>query len=344
MIAGLQGVDLLLSAVAFVASAGLSELTRRYALSRSLLDVPNERSSHSVPTPRGGGLAIVLVVVAGLGVLVMTGRVGLRPAVALGGGGVLVAMVGWLDDCRGVSTGRRLMAHVAAAAWAVAWLDGMPHLTVGMGTVHLAGAGAILAVLGVVWATNLYNFMDGIDGLAAAEAVVVGLMGALLLGWRDSSLAPVALLLVGAAGGFLIWNWPPARLFMGDVGSGFLGFLFGGLAVAGEKENTLPALVWLLLLGPFFVDATVTLLRRMIRGERWYAAHRTHAYQRAVQAGWSHRRVSVAIVAISSALGLISFMVVRHPALLGPGLVVSAVWLGALYLAVERWRPMHRLE
>lgn len=340
MIAELAGMALGLGVTAFLASAGLSGLARRYAQAHALLDVPNERSSHSVPTPRGGGLAIALVVLAGLVLLALVGRVGPRLALALGGGGALVAAAGWEDDRHGLPISARLMVHVAAAVWTVAWLGGMPLLTVGTGAVHLGFGGALLAVLGVAWLTNLYNFMDGIDGLAAAEAVTVGLVGTLLLAPREPSLALVAVLLLAAAAGFLVWNWSPARLFMGDVGSGFLGFFFGGLAVASENVHALPALLWLVLLGPFFVDATVTLLRRMARGERWLAGHRSHAYQRAVQAGWSHQRVTGAVIALSAALGLLGSLVMRNPALLGPVLAAAALGLGALYLVVERLRPI----
>jgi len=340
MINGLGQRDLLLATGAFLVSAGLSALVARYAVARSLLDVPNERSSHSVPTPRGGGLAIVLVVMIGLAVLAATGELALRSAVAFAGGGALVAAVGWLDDRRGLPADVRLMAHLTAAVWAVGWLDGLPKLTVGAGAWQLGPPGAFLAVLGVVWATNLYNFMDGIDGLAAAEAVTVGLIGALLLGPREPGLAAVALLLAAGSAGFLPWNWPPARMFMGDVGSGFLGYLFGVLAVASENADALPALLWLLLLGPFFLDATVTLLRRLARGERVYHAHRTHAYQRAVQAGWSHRRVTMTVIELNLVLGLVGFLVVRNPTLLGGMLAATALALGLLYGAVERRRPM----
>jgi Fuc2NAc and GlcNAc transferase len=329
-----------LGVTAFLASAGLSGLARRYAQAHGLLDLPNERSSHSVPTPRGGGLAIAAVVLAGLVSLALAGRVGPRLALALGGGGALVAVVGWEDDRRGLSVSVRLMAHVAAAVWTVAWLRGMPALTLGAGAVHLGVGGALLAVLGVVWLTNLYNFMDGIDGLAAAEAVTVGLLGALLLAPREPSLALVALLLAAAAAGFLVWNWSPARLFMGDVGSGFLGFFFGGLAVASENVHALPALLWLVLLGPFFVDATVTLLRRMARGERWAEGHRSHAYQRAAQAGWSHRRVTGAVIGLSAGLGFLGSRVMGNPALLGPVVAAAALGLGVLYLMIERLRPV----
>lgn len=340
MIPGLGGVAMVLGSTAFLASVGLAGLVRRYALARALLDIPNERSSHSAPTPRGGGLAIVVVVLVGLVALALAGWVGPRVAAALTGGGGMVAAVGWLDDRRGVSAAGRLTVHAAAAAWTVAWLRGLPDLTVGAGSVHLGPAGSLLAVLAIAWATNLYNFMDGIDGLAAAEAVIVGLVATLLLSTREPSLALVAILVLAAAAGFLFWNWPPARLFMGDVGSGFLGFLFGALAVASENARALPALLWLVLLGPFFVDATLTLLRRMVRGERWLTAHRSHAYQRAVQAGWSHGRVTGVVIGLSAVLGVLGSFAARDPALLGAVLAAACGILGALYVVIERWRPM----
>jgi len=140
----------------------------------------------------------------------------------------------------------------------------------------------------------------------------------------------------------LVWNLPPARLLMGDVGSGFLGFLFGGLALASERARALPAILWLILLGPFFVDATVTLLRRLARGDRWYEAHRSHAYQRAVQAGWSHGRVTGTVAGLSLIAVAAGWLVGREPAALGLVAVSTVAGLGAVYVAVERWYPMTR--
>jgi Fuc2NAc and GlcNAc transferase len=336
----LGGETILLGTVAFLASAALAGLLRRYALAHALLDIPNERSSHSVPTPRGGGLAIAVVVLVGLVILGRAHVLVPRTVIGLVGGGLLVAVIGWLDDRHEVRPALRITAHVAAAAWTVAWLGGMPSLTITPGAAHLGAGGTALAMLGIVWLINLYNFMDGIDGLAATEAFTVSAAGALLLADSSSPLALVALLVAAAAAGFLLWNWPPARLFMGDVGSGFLGYIFGGMALASENGGTLPALLWLVLLGPFFVDATVTLLRRMLRGERWYAAHRAHAYQRAVQAGWSHRRVTIIMAGLSAILAAAGYLVVRAHSGLVWLVAGTAAGLAMLYLLVERCCPM----
>lgn len=337
---GFPGPVLMIAAGALLVSTGLSGVARRYALSRSLLDVPNERSLHASPTPRGGGIAIAAVVLAGLVLLAAQGSIDTRVAVALGGGGALVAAVGWLDDRRGLSATARLLVHAAAAIWAVGWLGGMPYLTVGETVVRLGLAGTVLAIVTVVWSVNLYNFMDGIDGLAAGEAVAVGLIAAALLGRAHSSQALVALLVAAAAAGFLGWNWPPARLFMGDVGSGFLGFMFAAAAVASQDARVLPAPVWLILVAPFFVDATVTLVRRMARGERWTSAHRLHAYQRAVQGGCSHLQVTAVVLGLDLGLGGIAWLVTAHPRLLGAGLALATACAGVLYWGVERRVPM----
>lgn len=330
----------LLVLAAFGTSAILAGLVRRYAIAHAVVDIPNERSSHSAPTPRGGGLAIAAVALVGIMALAAAGQLSPRVAIALGGGGLLVAAVGWVDDRRDLPAWPRLAAHIAAAGWLVAWLGGMPALTIGAEAVHLGFFGSLLAVLGVTWFVNLYNFMDGIDGIAAVEAVVAGTAGALLLATRQPSLGLVSLLLAAGSAGFLAWNWPPARLFMGDVGSGFLGFLFAGIALASENAGAVPALLWFVVLGPFFVDATITLTRRMARGQRWSAPHRTHGYQRAVQSGWSHGLVSVAVGAMSAAGGVLAWLVLQRPSLLAPSMALSAAVLAAVYGAVEWRRPM----
>ena len=314
---------------------------RRYALSRSLLDHPNERSSHAVATPRGGGMAIALVTLGGLAALGGAGVLPWRLTLALVVGGAAVAAVGWLDDHRPLRAAARVTVHFAAAAWALYWLGGVPRLTVGARALPLGVAGVLLGALGIVWLINLYNFMDGIDGIAAGEAVAVGAAGGglLVLGGAPG-LGLAALLTAAAAAGFLAWNWAPARIFMGDVGSGLLGFLFAALAVASENAGALPLLVWLLLGAVFVVDATLTLVRRLLRRERVYQPHRSHAYQRAVQAVGSHAQVSLAVLALNLLLAALALAVTLRPALLLPALAVGVALVVAAYLCVERARPM----
>ncbi|HEU0052694.1 MAG TPA: glycosyltransferase family 4 protein, partial [Longimicrobium sp.] len=308
----------------------------------NVLDIPGHRSSHTVPTPRGGGLAIVLVFLAGTALAGLAGWVQWRTAVALAGGGAVIALVGWIDDHGGLAARWRALAHFAAAGWAVFWLDGLPTLDLGTATARVGLVGAAIAVLGIVWVTNLYNFMDGIDGIAGGQALVAGVAGGALL-WADgrSGLAGLAWLLAAASAGFLAWNWSPAKIFMGDVGSGVLGFTFAALAVASERAGSLPLMGWVLLLGVFVFDATVTLARRVLRGESFHQAHRSHAYQRVTQAGWTHARTSGAVIAVALLLSLLAGVGWARPALLLPAFVAGAAFLAVLYLAVERARPMY---
>lgn len=320
----------MVSVLAVLAAAGgvswaLTGAVRRWMLSRGRLDVPNERSSHVVPTPRGGGLAVALVVLAGIGAGTLLGLVPPRVGIALLGGALMVGTIGWLDDCYSLSARPRLLVHVAAALWTLAWLGGFPRLSVGTGSLTLGVAGWVVAALGIVWAVNFYNFMDGIDGIAGVEAVTVGLGGGLLLLHAGAGgLASIAFLVAAASTGFLLWNWAPARIFMGDVGSGVLGYLFAALAIASENAGAVPMLAWLLLLGVFVVDATLTLARRALQGEAVFNAHSTHAYQRAVQAGLSHARVSTLVLLLNVGMVGLAVLVVRIPA------YMSAVTLGGL--------------
>ncbi|MFN3565710.1 MAG: MraY family glycosyltransferase [Burkholderiaceae bacterium] len=278
----------------------MTAAVRRYALARRVLDQPNERSSHTVPTPRGGGLAIVIAFCAGLLFLVSNGQVQPRGAWAVLGAGAWVAVVGFIDDHRHIAARWRLLAHFVAAGWALAWLGGLPVLRLAGATLDLGVAGSALAAVFLVWLLNLYNFMDGIDGIAGVEAITVALPGAALW-WlaTGSADAVVPVLVAAAALGFLPWNFPPARIFMGDAGSGFLGVVLGTLAVWSAHQQPQLFWSWVILLGAFIVDATVTLLRRLYRRERVYEAHRSHAYQYASRVHGEHRVVTLAVGAIN---------------------------------------------
>lgn len=294
-------------------SAMLTGRLRRYALRKRLLDLPNERSSHSVPTPRGGGLAIVVSFLLALSYLLLSGQLKADTFLAFAGGGVLVAAIGYWDDRHDLPAKIRLVGHFAAAIWATAWIDGIPSLDLGFATLHWGWTGYVISVLGIVWLLNLYNFMDGIDGLAASEAIfVAGVGGVFLLNAGAEGLGLTSLGLAAACVGFLLWNWPPAKIFMGDVGSGFLGYVLAVLAIAGNHKTDVSLWVWLLLLGVFVVDATVTLLRRVLRGEKVYAAHRSHAYQHATTIYDSHVKVTLAVNGINIFLLLPLTVAVWH--------------------------------
>jgi Fuc2NAc and GlcNAc transferase len=284
----------------FTLSWGLTLVLRRYALAKSIMDIPNERSSHSVPTPRGGGVAIVVAFALALPVLGVLGLFSEPSLVGLLGAGLLVAVIGFADDHGHIAARWRLLGHFIAAVWALSWLGGLAPVTLFGVLVDLGVLGDILAIFYLVWMLNLYNFMDGIDGLASAEAISVCL-GICLIYWLSgyTNLVWAPLVLAGAVAGFLCWNFPPARIFMGDAGSGFLGIVLGGLVLRAAWEKPEFLWSWLILLGVFIVDATWTLVRRLLNGDKVYQAHRSHAYQHAAQRSGSHFRVTLGIVLIN---------------------------------------------
>src|SRR5438105_1512274 len=220
-------------------------------------------------------------------------------AVVIGGGAI--ALIGFLDDRYSVRPGVRFVVHAAAAVWALKWFGGLPALHFGDRLIQLGWGGYVVGTLGIVWVLNLFNFMDGIDGIAAAEAVFVAGAGALLTSASGGAheVLPGALVFALASAGFLCWNWPPAKVFLGDVGSGYLGYVIAVLALAATRENPVALWVWLILGGVFFVDATVTLLRRLLRGERVYPAHRTDADQSLARRWGSHAKVTCAVLIVN---------------------------------------------
>ena len=294
----------LLPAVAGV-SLFMTGALRRYALARSLMDIPNARSSHSVPTPRGGGVAIVLAFLAALPVLAFANLLPWAVMWALLGAGAGVAVIGFLDDHGHIPARWRLLGHFAGAIWALFWLGGLPPLSLFGMSLDLGWLGHALAAVYLVWLLNLYNFMDGIDGIASVEAICVCLGGALLFGVLGfaGSVQPTAwlmpMLLAAAVAGFLFWNFPPARIFMGDAGSGFLGITLGILSLQAAWAAPQLLWSWLILLGVFVLDATWTLLRRLLRGDKVYEAHRSHAYQYASRQFGKHLPVTLAVLGIN---------------------------------------------
>lgn len=291
---------LLLAPVVAVLALLLTWLLRRYALARSIIDMPTARSSHTIPTPRGGGVAIVISFLISLPLLLMWDVVASNTVWALFGAGALIAVIGFLDDHGHIAARWRLLGHFSAAAWVLYWLGGFPGLTIFGLTISVSWIGNVLAAFYLVWMLNLYNFMDGIDGLASVEALSTCL-GACLIYWLAgyAGLIWLPFLLSMAVLGFLFWNFPPARIFMGDAGSGFLGMILGGLSLQAAWHSTDLLWVWLILLGVFIVDATFTLFRRLLNGCKVYEAHRSHAYQFASRRVGSHLPVTLSILAIN---------------------------------------------
>lgn len=278
----------------------MTAVLRQYAIARSIVDVPNSRSSHAVPTPRGGGVAIVFAFLLSLVILAFFKIDNLNGLIAIAGAGGLIAIVGFIDDHGHIPARWRLLGHIISAIWALFWLGEGPPVAIAGFEINLGWFGAILATLYLVWLLNLYNFMDGIDGIASIEAVTACL-SACVLYWLSGydQLIIVPLLLAAAVLGFLYWNFPPAKIFMGDAGSGFLGIVLGVLSLQAAWLSFNLFWCWLILLGVFIVDATFTLIRRLLRGEKVYEAHRSHAYQFASRLYGKHLPVTLAVLALN---------------------------------------------
>ncbi|WAR43800.1 MraY family glycosyltransferase [Methylomonas rapida] len=316
----------------------LTGLIRFYALSNQVLDIPNQRSSHTVPTPRGGGLAVVLAFTFAMLILFLKGLADDDVLSALSGA-LLVAGIGFMDDHGHVPARWRFLIHLLASGLAVGFLHGFPLLLLPApvdvlmqrGMIDLGWFGYTLGVLLLVWFLNLFNFMDGIDGIAASESVFVSGALAGYLYYLDRFSFLVAICLVAASLGFLLWNWPKAKIFMGDVGSGFLGLMLGILILMAAKQAAVLLYCGLILFGIFIVDASYTLGFRFFSGQKWYDAHCSHAYQHAAKR-YGHLRVLQASWALNLLWLLpISWLIFIQPRFALLGLIVA--YLPLLYLA-----------
>jgi UDP-N-acetylmuramyl pentapeptide phosphotransferase/UDP-N-acetylglucosamine-1-phosphate transferase len=270
-------------------------------LSRAaVLDRPNERSSHVAPTPRGAGIAVVGAILVAWLAVVAAGLVGPRlPAICFGAG--LLAAISWIDDLGGLALSVRLVAQFVAVGLGI--LAAVPEGGPLFGSWLPPWLDAVAAALLWVWFVNLFNFMDGIDGLAGSEAAAIGI-GMVLYATvgmtRDPGLAALSAAVAAAALGFLVWNWAPARIFLGDVGSVPLGYLIAFLLLDVTADGRWK--IALILPLYFLADSTITLLRRLFRGERFWLPHRQHFYQRALQRGLGHAEIVYRVIAADALL------------------------------------------
>jgi len=279
----------------------LTGFIRRYAIDKSLLAIPNNRSSHTMATPNGGGGSVVIVTLLMSVVFWLQNILDSTNFWMIFAPGSIIAIVGWLDDHSHVKARWRLLLHFVAVIMALVMQGGLDSVVIFGYTLELGYWGYVLAAICLVWLLNLFNFMDGINGIAGIEAITVCLGGTLLylLFFPDTSNWVMPLILSFAVLGFLFWNFPTAKIFMGDVGSGFLGMTLGvfSLQAAWFAEELFWG--WIILIGVFVVDATTTLIRRLIRKEKLHKAHRNHAYQYISRKYKSHTKVSLAVGAIN---------------------------------------------
>lgn len=286
--------------IGFIFSYGLTAYIYRRAWAYNQLDIPNHRSSHHRPTPRGGGVSFVVGFIVLMLYLMMAKTLSPSSAIVYGIGGSIVAGIGWLDDHHHVKTLSRLIGHFVAASIVLISLGSMPSIQSYFWTIPAGVWTNTLAIIGLVWFINLYNFMDGLDGLAAVETLCVCLGGACLY-WLHGEYSHMILplLLSTTVAGFLCWNIPPAKIFMGDIGSGFLGLMIGTMSLQAAYFNMAMFWSWMILSGIFIVDTAVTLLRRALQGDKIYEAHCSHAYQHAAQRINSHFGVVLTVLLIN---------------------------------------------
>ena len=291
--------------ILFVASVGLTYLVRLLALKKNIVDNPNERSSHTVPTPRGGGLAIVITWFVALVYLFVQNKIEANLFYALLSGLVL-ALVSMVDDVIDLKPSIRMLAQAISAFGALYFLGGF-QLIPEFNNPIVFWLLNFLVFIGIIWFINLYNFLDGIDAYASQEAILVATGIFIITG--NSTLG----FLIAAVGGFLIWNWPKAKIFMGDVGSTQLGFILVVLGIYFHNNQELAITNWLILTSLFWFDATFTLYRRWRNKESLSVAHKKHMYQRLNQSGFSHFKVSIYAIILNVIL-------------------IGIVWLNLLYL------------
>ncbi len=274
-------------------------IVRKLALKKNLLDQVNERSSHTVPTPRGGGLAIVLCWFAALIYLFVQHEIEPKLFGALMSG-IVLAIVSWLDDVLDLKPGIRLLTQAISAFGALFFLGGI-NLFPGFNSVWFFWLTNLVVFIGIIWFINLYNFLDGLDGYASQEAILVS-VGLILISGQS-----LPWILIAAVAGFLAWNWPKAKIFMGDVGSTQLGFILIVMGIYFHNKGTIAITNWLILTSLFWFDATFTLYRRWRNSEKLSVAHKKHGYQRLVQGGFSHLKVDLWAISINIVLIVLAF-------------------------------------
>lgn len=293
----------LVAFMALLLSFLLTGMIRKYALHKNIIDTPNERSSHSIPTPRGGGLAIVMIFY--LSLFIFYGLDYIETSVFYALLGLMaIALIGFMDDHGHIPARYRLLVHFSVAGWCIYWSG---TVAPDFALIHpLWRWGVVFFTLFyLVWLLNLFNFMDGIDGIASVEAITVLASAALLIHLQaDQSLLTHGLVLLlitvmGTIAGFLLWNWPPAKIFMGDVGSAFMGILLGVFSLISINMGLMSFTAWLILLAVFITDASLTLLVRLISKEKVYQAHRSHAYQH-LSMQYGHKKVTAGVLAINT--------------------------------------------
>jgi len=308
----------------FTVSFSLTYLIKNYYRKNAIMAKVNERSSHTIPTPHGGGIAIAVVWFVGICYLFYTDNIDSDFYFALMAG-VIVCIVSYLDDMYELSAVLRIVVQSIVALLGLYLLGGLHSFDIGFVSVENQIFTNSFGFLLVVWYINLYNFLDGIDGYAGSEAIFLGFAGFILFGGTHFLVLIVAVL------GFLYWNWHKAKIFMGDVGSTLLGYNIAVFTIYYTNQESLNLWIWIVLFGLFWFDATLTLIRRKLNGEKLSQAHKKHGYQRLTQIGWSHDKVVMWSVLVNIMLFLIVYFVSNTFVVFS----ISVLFLYAIFMFIE---------
>jgi len=334
----LIGISSLLLLLAF--SYYLTGRFRQFAIEKNVIDIPNARSSHTQIKPRGAGIIFVSLTLVTAMVALSLHLIDRHEAWVIVPSTLAIAAVSFLDDWRGVSTKIRFLVQILAATNCVLALGGVPDWLFTVSSVHLGVRGSILAIYGIVWSINLFNFMDGTDGIAATEALFVFAIG----GWvtwhaGGHEIAWLCYAVCALIIGFLAWNWPNSKVFMGDVGSAFLGCLIVIVALLAQQLYQVPFTVWLIAYSAFWFDASVTIIRRFLAKQPIYQAHRSHAYQRLCQSGYSHQQLLFVVIFLNTILAILAINSFYSPQYILDNLFIALCLCTTYYVWVERRFP-----
>jgi UDP-N-acetylmuramyl pentapeptide phosphotransferase/UDP-N-acetylglucosamine-1-phosphate transferase len=329
-----------------IGACALSFLLTRYFCDPDswfyVLDHPNERSLHARPVPRSGGIAIFIAIafawVAAFLFYPFHGMAGIALGVSI------VAGISFFDDRYSLAPVYRLIAHVIAAAIVILDSFSLQHLEVPWAIWHWSYVtGVVVCVLFTVWMINLYNFMDGMDGFAGGMGVL-GFGFLAVMGWvaGHDAFFVVNLSIAAVSAGFLVFNFPPARIFMGDVGSSTLGLLAAAFSLWGARDGVFPFWIAVLVFSPFIADATVTLLRRLWRREKIWQAHKTHYYQQLVQSGWGHRKTVLMEYLIMLGCALTALFSLHATAVIQAAMLVGWAFFYIIFFSWVSWHIPRR--
>lgn len=326
---------ILLSGLLLILSFVLTYLIRHFALRHKILDIPNERSSHLIPTPRGGGLAIVIAWYSGITILFFLDYIKSDLYIALISG-LLLAVISLIDDLFTLKPSIRFLTQMVTAIIAFIFLHGIDPVIISGLPIKSVYILYPVSIIGLVWFINLFNFLDGIDGYASLEALAISLAVFVFTHGQ------INLILIASVLGFLIWNWPKAKIFMGDIGSTQLGFILIVLGIYFHNTTDFTILQWIMLSSLFWFDATLTLFRRWRNKEKLTQAHRKHAYQRVVQSGFSHQRTIILSVFINLIIIVLVVLSRVYENLLIPLFLINMLFLYGITKLIDKKMPFQK--